>query len=144
MSQKNAASLFDTSADNISLRLKNIYTEDDLNEKSTTEDFSAVQIEGSREVKCNVKHYNLDAIIAVGYRVNSKRATAFRQWVTGVLRDYALRGCWEEIYSTAKEHADSEFEKYRMIQDKLSESDFDKQIKLLEQEIAKSEGPDTF
>lgn len=60
--------------------------------KSTTEDFSVVQIEGNREVKRNVKHYNLDAIIAVGYRVNSKRATAFRQWTTGVLRDYALRG----------------------------------------------------
>jgi len=92
LSQKNIASLFDTSADNISLHLKNIYSEDELNEKSTTEDFSVVQIEGTREVKRNVKHYNLDAIIAVGYRVNSKRATAFRQWATGVLRDYALRG----------------------------------------------------
>ncbi len=92
LSQKNIASLFDTSADNISLHLKNIYTEDELNEKSTTEDFSVVQIEGTREVKRNVKHYNLDAIIAVGYRVNSKRATAFRQWATRVLRDYALRG----------------------------------------------------
>lgn len=92
LSQKNIASLFDTSVDNISLHLKNIYAEDELNEKSTTEDFSVVQIEGSREVNRNIKHYNLDAIIAVGYRVNSKRATAFRQWATGVLRDYALRG----------------------------------------------------
>jgi hypothetical protein len=92
LSQKNIASLFDTSADNISLHLKNIYTENELDENSTTEDFSVVQTEGNREVKRNVKHYNLDAIIAVGYRVNSKRATAFRQWATGVLRDYALRG----------------------------------------------------
>jgi len=92
LSQKNIASLFDTSSDNISLHLKNIYAEDELSEKSTTEDFSVVQIEGNREVNRNVKHYNLDAIIAVGYRVNSKRATAFRQWATGVLRDYALHG----------------------------------------------------
>ena len=63
-----------------------------MSEKSTAEDFSVVQKEGSREVQRNIKHYNLDAIIAVGYRVNSKRATAFRQWATSVLRDFALRG----------------------------------------------------
>ncbi|MDR0799513.1 MAG: virulence RhuM family protein, partial [Dysgonamonadaceae bacterium] len=86
LSQKNMGLLFDTSIDNISLHIKNIYTEGELNEISTTEDYSVVQQEGSREVCRIVKHYNLDAIIAVGYRVNSKRATAFRQWATGILR----------------------------------------------------------
>ncbi|MDR2622393.1 MAG: virulence RhuM family protein, partial [Dysgonamonadaceae bacterium] len=92
LSQKNIALLFDTSTDNIGLHLKNIYAEGELDEISTTEDFSVVQQEGSREVCRTVKHYNLDTIIAVGYRVNSKRATAFRQWATAVLRDFALRG----------------------------------------------------
>ena len=84
--------LFDTSSDNIGLHLKNIYSEKELSELATTEDFSVVRQEGSREVQRRVRHYNLDAIIAVGYRVNSKRATSFRQWATGVLRDYTLRG----------------------------------------------------
>ena len=92
LSQKNMGQLFDTSTDNIGLHLKNIYAEDELSESATAEDFSVVQKEGSREVQRKVKHYNLDAIIAIGYRVNSKRATAFRQWATGVLRDYTLRG----------------------------------------------------
>ena len=92
LSQKNMGFLFDTSTDNIGLHLKNIFAEGELNEISTTEDFSVVQSEGSREVCRMVKHYNLDTIIAVGYRVNSKRATAFRQWATAVLRDFALRG----------------------------------------------------
>ncbi|MDR2941062.1 MAG: virulence RhuM family protein [Treponema sp.] len=92
LSQKLMAALFDCSADNISLHLKSIYAENELSESATAEDFSVVQQEGNREVQRVVKHYNLDAIIAVGYRVNTKRATAFRQWATAVLRDYALRG----------------------------------------------------
>ncbi|MDR0863319.1 MAG: virulence RhuM family protein [Candidatus Symbiothrix sp.] len=92
LSQKNMGLLFDTSIDNIGLHIKNIYAEGELIEISTAEDFSVVQQEGSREVCRTVKHYNLDAIIAVGYRVNSVRATAFRQWATGILRDFALRG----------------------------------------------------
>ena len=78
LSQKNMGALFDTSSDNIALHLKNIYAEEELLEKATTEDFSVVQQEGSRNVQRRVKHYNLDAIIAVGYRVNSRRTTAFR------------------------------------------------------------------
>jgi len=92
LSQKLMSVLFETTSDNIGLHLKNIFSERELNEISTTEDFSVVQTEGSRQVTRTVKYYNLDAIIAVGYRVNSKRATAFRQWATVVLRDFALRG----------------------------------------------------
>ncbi|MCD8572038.1 MAG: virulence RhuM family protein [Bacteroides graminisolvens] len=92
LSQKNIGLVFDTSTDNIGLHIKNIYAEGELDEVSTTEDFSVVQQEGSREVCRTIKHYNLDLIIAVGYRVNSKRATAFRQWATAILRDFTLRG----------------------------------------------------
>ena len=78
MTQKAMAELFDCSTDNISLHLKNIFREEELDEKSTTEFFSVVQKEGNRNVSRNTKCYNLDAIIAVGYRVNSKKATCFR------------------------------------------------------------------
>jgi hypothetical protein len=89
LSQKLMAALFDCSTDNISLHLKNIFAEKELDEISVTEDFSVTAADGKNY---RTKHYNLDAIIAVGYRINSKRATAFRQWATTVLRDYALRG----------------------------------------------------
>jgi len=89
LSQKNMGLLFDTSSDNISLHLKNIFRDGELNEDSVTEDFSVTAADGKNY---NTKHYNLDMIIAVGYRVNSKRATAFRQWATAVLRDFTLRG----------------------------------------------------
>jgi len=82
LSQKLMATLFDCSTDNISLHLKSIFADGELNETSTTEDFSVVQTEGNRSVNRPIKHYNLDAIIAVGYRINTNRATAFRQWTT--------------------------------------------------------------
>jgi len=85
LTQRFMAKLFDCSTDNISLHLKNIFAEGELNEISTTEDFSVVATNGKTY---RMKHYNLDAIIAVGYRVNSQRATLFRQWATGVLRDF--------------------------------------------------------
>ena len=92
MTQKAMAELFDCSTDNISLHLKNIFLEEELDEKSTTEFFSVVQKEGNRNVSRNVKCYNLDAIIAVGYRVNSKKATRFRQWATKTLKEYIIKG----------------------------------------------------
>ena len=82
LSQKLMAALFDCTTDNISLHLQNIFADRELNELSTTEDFSVVQTEGSRNVNRPIKHHNLDAIIAVGYRINSRRAAAFRQWAT--------------------------------------------------------------
>ena len=91
-SPKAMGELFDCSTDNISLHLKKIYAEDELSEEATTEFFSLVQREGSREVKRKVKCYNLDAIIAVGYRVNSKKATRFRQWATKTLKEYITKG----------------------------------------------------
>ena len=92
MTQKAMADLFDCTTDNISLHLKNIYREEELDENATTELFSIVQNEGQRNVKRKVKCYNLDAIIAVGYRVNSKKATRFRQWSTKTLKEYITKG----------------------------------------------------
>lgn len=92
LSQIQMAELFGTSTDNVSLHLKNIYTDKELEESATTEDFSVVRQEGTRQVKRQLKHYNLDAIISVGYRVSSTRATRFRQWATNVLREHLTRG----------------------------------------------------
>jgi hypothetical protein len=92
LTQKAMAELFDCTTDNISLHLKNIYTDGELNENSTTEEFSVVQQEGTRKVKRKTKFYNLDAIISVGYRVNSRKATHFRIWATGVLKEYMIKG----------------------------------------------------
>lgn len=92
LSQTQMAELFDTSTDNISLHLKNIYQESELEENSTTEDFSVVRQEGKREIRRKIKHYNLDAIISVGYRVSSKRATQFRQWATRTLKEHLVQG----------------------------------------------------
>jgi prophage maintenance system killer protein len=90
--QSQMAELFDASTDNIGLHLKNVYTEGELDEGATTEDFSVVREEGSRQVRRRLKHYNLDAVISVGYRVSSGRATRFRQWATRVLREHLTQG----------------------------------------------------
>ena len=90
--QKAMAQLFDCSTDNIGLHLKNIYETGELVQEATTENFSVVQTEGERQVNRKLKFYNLDAIISVGYRVNSTRATQFRQWCTFILRQFAIRG----------------------------------------------------
>lgn len=92
VTQKSMAQLFDCSVDNIGLHLKNIYAEGELKIESTTEDFSIVQQEGQRSVRRKVTFYNLDAIISVGYRVNSFKATKFRIWATNVLREYMKKG----------------------------------------------------
>ena len=92
MTQRQMAELFDTSSDNVGLHLKHIYADDELSESATTEDYSVVRYEGRREVTRRLKHYNLDAVISVGYRVSSKRAVQFRQWATRVLREHLSQG----------------------------------------------------
>ena len=92
LSQKQMADLFDKDSDTIGLHLRNIFTEKELDEAATTEESSVVRREGSREVRRTVRFYNLDAIISVGYRVNSRRGTQFRIWATRVLREHVLRG----------------------------------------------------
>ncbi|APR97867.1 virulence RhuM family protein [Wolbachia endosymbiont of Folsomia candida] len=92
LTQKHMAELFGCSGDNISLHLKNIYLSKELDKSSTTEESSTVQKEGQREVKRNVVFYNLEAVISVGYRVNSERGTAFRTWATDKLKKYIFKG----------------------------------------------------
>jgi hypothetical protein len=87
LTQSAMAKLFECSADNISLHLKNVYEEGELERDATTEKFSVVRTEGTRQVNRTLDFYNLDAIIAVGYRVNSKKATRFRQWATRTLKE---------------------------------------------------------
>lgn len=214
LTQKLMAALFDVTVPTINEHLANLFQQDEITAAATIRKFRTVQTEGSREVARNVDFYNLDAIIAVGFRVNSVRAIQFRQWATGVLRDFAIRGYvldkerlkngaflsqkyYEnllseireiraserkfyqkitDIYATAMDYyaedqaergipmtmqdwatklnaflkfnerdlldhpgkvsaevakafAESEFEKYRIVQDRLFESDFDRHIK---------------
>ncbi len=92
LTQQEMANLFGCSSDNISLHLKNIYASKELDEISTTEKISTVQQEGTRAIQRKRNFYNLDAIIAVGYRVNSLKATRFRQWATTTLKEYIKKG----------------------------------------------------
>ncbi|MCK5706659.1 MAG: virulence RhuM family protein [Candidatus Aureabacteria bacterium] len=92
MSQSNMAQLFQCSVDNISLHLKNLYKEGELDSLATTEEYSVVQKEGNRNVRRMVVFYNLDVIISVGYRVKSSIATRFRIWATQRLKEYLIKG----------------------------------------------------
>ena len=92
MTQKSISELFDTSRNNNTMHLKEIYKSGELDEYSTSNDFLLVQIEGNREVERKDKYYNLDAIISIGYRVNSTRATEFRRWATNILKTFAIQG----------------------------------------------------
>ena len=142
LTQKSMAELFDCSKDNIGLHLKNIFLDKELDKNTTTEIFSVVQREGHREVKRNIEFYNLDAIIAVGYRVNSKKATQFRIWATNVLKDYIIKGFkidvermkngpkfgkdyYDELLETIKEIRLSERRLYQKITDLFESTSID-------------------
>jgi hypothetical protein len=92
LTQKSLAELFDTSTQNITTHLKNIYEDAELQEDATCKEILQVQIEGTREVTRKTKFYNLDAIISVGYRVNSSKATQFRIWATQTLKEFIIKG----------------------------------------------------
>jgi len=92
LTQKLMSELFEKDSDTIGLHIKNIINEAELDEKSTTELFSVVQQEGKRSVKRNLKFYNLDMILSVGYRVNSKEGTQFRIWANKILKDHLIKG----------------------------------------------------
>jgi hypothetical protein len=92
LSQRQLSELFKKDVDTISLHIKNIYKEGELDEKATTEESSVVQKEAGRSVKRKIKKYNLDIIISVGYRVNSKQGTQFRIWANKVLKEYLVKG----------------------------------------------------
>ena len=91
LSQKQLADLFNVTTDNIGLHIKKIISSGELDE-STTEEYSVVQLEGQRKVKRKIKFYNLDMIISVGYRVNSKKGILFRKWASNILKNYLVEG----------------------------------------------------
>lgn len=95
LSQKGMAELFGCSSDNISLHLKNIFNEGELEKEAVTEKISVTASNGK---KYKTQYYNLDVIISVGYRVNSKRATNFRIWATGVLKEYMKKSIWDLLH----------------------------------------------
>lgn len=92
LTQYAMAKLFDTTVANINMHIKNIYDENELKEEATIKEYLIVQNEGNRQVKRNIKHYNLELIISVGYRVQSKRGTQFRIWANTLIRDYLIKG----------------------------------------------------
>ena len=92
LTQKLMAELFQVRPQSITMHLKNIYAEGELKEAATCKEFLQVQTEGKRRIERQRKFYNLDAILSIGYRVNSVRATQFRQWATNVLREFAIKG----------------------------------------------------
>jgi len=92
LSQAQMGELFATTPENVLMHLQNIFKDEELVEQATTKEFLVVRQEGQRQVRRRIKHYNLDSIISVGYRVSSKRATQFRQWATNILKDHLVQG----------------------------------------------------
>ncbi|MCT7908601.1 virulence RhuM family protein [Arcobacter lacus] len=88
LTQKQISELFMVTVPNINMHIKAIYKDEELIKNRTIQNFLIVQKEGNREVERNVEHYNLDMIISIGYRVNSVKATKFRQWATSILKNY--------------------------------------------------------
>ena len=131
LTQKSIAELFNTTRNNITMHINEIYNNYELDEKSTSKKFLLVQNEGTREVKRNVLYYNLDMVISIGYRVNSERAIQFRRWATRIdkflLADDRdiLKDAGKISHEIACDKALTEYEKYRIKQDKLYKSDFD-------------------
>ena len=132
LSQQQMAELYDTTKQNISLHIKNIFDENELNENSTVKEFLTVQKEGNRNVERNVKFYNLDMIISLGYRIKSKIATNFRKWATERLKEYMIKGFtmdderlkgngggnyWKELLARIKDIRSSEKVMYRQVLD---------------------------
>ena len=114
LSQKQMSVLFQKDSDTIGLHLKNIFDSGELEENSTTEEFSVVRLEGKRNVARKIKYYNLDAIISVGYRVNSKRGTQFRIWANKILKDYLIKG-----YSINENRLRQQNEQLRQLQESV-------------------------
>lgn len=132
LTQNQMAELFQTTKQNISSHIKNIFEEGELSENSTVKDYLTVQQEGNRKVSRNISHYNLDVIISVGYRVKSLRGTQFRIWATQVLKEYMKKGFainddllkqaggggyWKELLERIRDIRSSEKVFYRQILD---------------------------
>ena len=153
LTQKMLATLYDVSVPAINQHIKKIFADSELESMATIKKYLIVQREGERQIQREVIHYNLQMIIAVGFKINNQRAVRFRAWANQIVQQYTIKG-WvidverhknggtltEKYFDEhevlkdsgkitaeiAKEHAETEFEKYRVIQDRLFMSDFDK------------------
>ncbi|KKQ64410.1 MAG: Toxin-antitoxin system, toxin component, Fic family [Candidatus Daviesbacteria bacterium GW2011_GWA2_38_24] len=141
LSQVQLAELFGTTKANISIHIKNIFEEGELTKDATVKEYLTVQIEGNRKVSRDIEYYNLDLIIAVGYRVKSQVATRFRQWATARLREYIVKGFvidderlketgggnyWKELLNRIRDIRSSEKALYRQVLDLYATSiDYD-------------------
>jgi len=141
LSQAQLVELFQSSKANVSEHLKNIYSEKELSREATVRNFRTVQKEGNREVSREIEHYNLDAVISLGYRIKSDIATRFRQWATERLREYLVQGFsmndeflknnggglyWEKLLSRIRDIRSSEKMLYRQVLDLYATSvDYD-------------------
>ena len=92
LTQRQMAEVFDSTPENVLMHLRNVFASGELGAEATTKEFLAVQTEGRRKVRRRLKHYNLDAIISVGYRVNTRRGVRFRQWATRTLHGHLVQG----------------------------------------------------
>ena len=136
LTQKMLASVYDVNVATVNEHIKNIYKDNELQKDSTIRNFLIVQKEGNRSVSRDVAHYNLQMIIAVGFKVNNEKAVQFRKWANQIVKDYTIKGWDHEVLKDngkisaemARIHAETEFEKYRIVQDAIYQSDFDKMI----------------
>lgn len=132
LSQAQMAELFQTTKQNISLHINNAFEEGEIDPSATVKEYLTVQSEGSRRVSRNIKHYNLDVVISVGYRVKSPRGTQFRQWATAILHEYLQKGFamndeklkefgggdyWYELLERIRDIRSSEKALYRQVLD---------------------------
>jgi hypothetical protein len=159
LTQKMMGQLYDVETHTINYHLKKVFSDSELQKEAVIRNFRITAADGK---SYDTQHYSLAAIIAVGYKVNSERAVQFRKWATGIVEEFALKGyamdderlnrfieatdreilqdAGKVTAEIARAHAESEFEKYRIVQDRLFESDFDRMVQQLEQAGRKNEG----
>ena len=135
LTQKQMAELFDVKSQAITRHLKNIYNDEELFKEATCSKMEQIQMEGSRKITRKMDFYNLDAIIAVGYRVNSKKVTSFRRWATSILKKYMIKNIRMisevPLYSVVFQYL---YYSYKRLCKRYSGSSFD-QILLIKEEI---------
>ena len=130
LTQLQMSELFQSTKQNINLHINNIFNEGELQANSTIKEYLIVQEEGKRQVQRNIPHYNLDMIIAVGYRVNSRRGTQFRIWATQRLKEYLVKGFTMNDAQLAKGNTDYFEELVRRVRAiRASEKHFDQKVK---------------
>lgn len=135
LTQKMMATLYNVDVRTINYHIKKIFSDSELQEKAVIQKFRITATDGK---SYNTNHYSLEMIIAVGFKVNSERAVQFRKWVNRIAKDREiLTGAGKITAAIAKAKAETEFEKYRVVQDRLFMSDFDKYLLELEEKAEK-------